>query len=358
MKWSFSLVRVAGIDVRIHATFFLLIAFFGIVNYQEGGLPAAWSGISFIILLFLCVLLHEFGHAFAARLYGIRTPDITLLPIGGVARLERMPRTPSAELVVAIAGPLVNVVIALGLFLVLGRFVDIQEMIAVDEVGPGQLLTKVMVVNVWLVIFNMIPAFPMDGGRILRALLAMRLSHERATSVAAFVGQGFAVAFAAYGVFSGNIFLLLIAVFVFMGARQEALVSRIHAAVAPDSPVSRAMLTQFITLPVHAPRWQARELAQQSMQSVFPVVDDERRAVGWLDRSELLKSAGPAADMLSIESVIQAPLLLRADTPYEQAIDLMQQNGTGLAMVINGSGQLVGIISLASLLERANLQRF
>jgi Zn-dependent protease/CBS domain-containing protein len=357
MKWSFSIMRVSGIDVRIHVTFFLLLAFFGFVSYQDGGLPAAWSGVSFILLLFFCVLLHEFGHAFAARIYGIRTPDITLLPIGGVARLERMPRTPSAELVVAIAGPLVNVFIAVGLFVILGRFVDFEDMLTVDQVGPGQLLTKLMVVNVWLVVFNMIPAFPMDGGRILRAVLAMRLSHDRATGVAALVGQGFAVIFALFGFFTGNIFLLLIAVFVFMGARQEALVSKIHSAAAPDSPVSRAMITQFLTLPVNAPRWQARELAQQSMQTVFPVVDESRRAVGWLEREELLKPSAPAADMLTIEASIQPALILAADDPFESAIERMQQTGAGLAMVTNASGQLVGIISLASLLERAKFRK-
>jgi CBS domain-containing protein len=264
-----------------------------------------------------------------------------------------MPRTPTAELVVAIAGPLVNVAIAVILFLILGRFVDFHEMLTVDEVGPGQLLTKLMVVNVWLVLFNMIPAFPMDGGRILRALLALRLPHDRATGVAAIVGQGFAVVFGLIGVFSGNFFLLLIAVFVFMGARQEALVSKIHSAAAPDSPISRAMITQFLTLPAHAPRWQARELAQQSMQAVFPVVDETRRPLGWLDRAEILKPSPPAADMLSIESSIQPSLVLSAEEPFERAIERMQQNATGIAVVTNASGQLVGIVSLSALLERA-----
>jgi Zn-dependent protease len=221
VKWSFQLMRIAGIDVRVHATFFLLLAWFGTVYFLEGGYGAMVIGLSFIILLFACVVLHEFGHALAARAYGINTPDITLLPIGGIARLERMPDKPWQELVVALAGPAVNVVIAFGLYIVIGRFFGLGDLEELAE-GRGNLLTQLLAINVILVVFNLLPAFPMDGGRVLRALLATRLSHARATRIAAAVGQTVAVLFGLLGLFGGNPFLLFIAVFVFFGARAEA----------------------------------------------------------------------------------------------------------------------------------------
>ena len=162
---------IAGIQVRIHLTFLLLLAFYAWIYYIDGGPQAAIDGVVFTLLIFLCVLLHEFGHALAARIFGIRTPDITLLPIGGVARLERMPANPQQEFVIAVAGPAVNVLIAIAIFVVIGGIVPVREFGLVDT-ASGTLLAKLLVVNILLVAFNMIPAFPMDGGRVLRALLA------------------------------------------------------------------------------------------------------------------------------------------------------------------------------------------
>lgn len=222
MKWSFRVCRVAGIDVRIHITFLLLPLFFGWSGWQEGGASGASNEIVFILALFLCVLLHEFGHALAGRHYGIPTPDITLLPFGGVARMTRIPSQPLQELVIAVAGPAINVAIAgvLGILLFAGGgFFG----------GPpttGRLfLQQLLTVNAGLVLFNLIPAFPMDGGRILRALLAMRCGHFRATQIAARIGQVLAVVFAVAGFFT-NPMLLLIGLFVFSGARDELAYAR------------------------------------------------------------------------------------------------------------------------------------
>lgn len=217
MKWSYRIARFAGIDVRIHVTFLLLPAYFGFLGWQEAGARGALEEIAFIGGLFLCVLLHEFGHALAGRRYGIRTPDITLLPIGGVARMETIPEKPSMELVIAVAGPAVNVVIALCLAVVLVATGGILE-------GPDTTmriqLHNLLVVNCGIVLFNMIPAFPMDGGRVLRALLAMKFSHLTATRVAARTGQAMACGFAVLG-FVANPMLVLIALFVFNGAQEE-----------------------------------------------------------------------------------------------------------------------------------------
>src|SRR6266478_5620455 len=184
MSWSVPIIRIAGIQLRIHITFLLLIAWLGIGYYAQGGSAAAVSGILVIVLLFVCVVLHEFGHAFAAKAFGINTPDITLLPIGGVARLERMPEKPMQELVIALAGPMVNVVIALGLFVAGGS----RALLNPSTIEGGGLIAQLLTINILLLLFNLLPAFPMDGGRVLRALLATRLSYARATQVAANIG--------------------------------------------------------------------------------------------------------------------------------------------------------------------------
>lgn len=180
MGWSIKIARIAGIDVYIHVTFFLLLAWIAMVYYAVGGPAAAVEGMAFILALFGCVLLHEFGHALAARRFGIPTPDITLLPIGGVARLQRMPDKPVQEIIVALAGPAVNVVIAIVLFFILGGVSDPSEIRDFGSAEVG-LLSKLAVVNVWLVLFNMLPAFPMDGGRVLRAGLALFMRYSTAT---------------------------------------------------------------------------------------------------------------------------------------------------------------------------------
>ena len=194
VKWSYRVATIAGIQVRIHLTFLLLLAFYAWIYYTDGGPQAAVDGVVFTLLIFLCVLLHEFGHALAARTFGIRTPDITLLPIGGVARLERMPANPQQEFVIAIAGPAVNVLIAIAIFVVIGGVVPVREFGLVDT-ASGTLLDKLLVVNILLVAFNMIPAFPMDGGRVLRALLATQMRYPAATRLAARIGQVIAVLF-------------------------------------------------------------------------------------------------------------------------------------------------------------------
>src|SRR5512133_183850 len=221
MKWQWKLGKFAGIDVYVHATFLLLIGWVGYSHWLEHhNWGEVLSGILFILALFLCVVLHEYGHALTARKYGIKTRDITLYPIGGVARLERMPDKPIEELWVALMGPAVNVVIAAALFAYL--FVT-NSLVPVNEltVASGSFLVRLMAVNISLVLFNLIPAFPMDGGRVLRALLAMRMEYVRATQVAANIGQGMAFLLGFIGLF-GNPFLLFIALFVWIGASQEA----------------------------------------------------------------------------------------------------------------------------------------
>ena len=221
MNNSWKLGNLAGIGVHLHWTFFLLPAYVAFVALAGGGgLGAAATGVLLVCAVFGCVVLHELGHALMARRFGIGTHDITLLPIGGVARLERIPEKPSQEIAVALAGPAVNVAIAAALWLVLAVLGTMSVWIPAALFG-GSLLAQLLWINIALVVFNMIPAFPMDGGRVLRAALATRMPRVRATRIAATVAQVFAVVFGVMGLF-GNPMLILIAVFVFMAARSEA----------------------------------------------------------------------------------------------------------------------------------------
>jgi stage IV sporulation protein FB len=372
MKWSFSIAKVADIDVRVHVTFLLLLAYWGYVGYENGGAPEAKMSVFFIMLLFLCVLLHEFGHAVAARRFGIRTPNITLYPIGGVARLERMPENPIQELVIAIAGPMVNVVIVIALWLALGM----PQTHFFDQDGALRtLIGELMRVNVLLIAFNLIPAFPMDGGRVLRALLAMRMSHVNATQIAARTGQCVAVILGLIGAFglprevgaipglgilttmfgSGpNPFLLFIAMFVFMGAQQEAAFAGMRAAVA-GLRVADAMVTRFHTFLADMPLAQAVEEAQQDLQPVYPVTDAHLRAVGMVLRNELLQAA--ADPNATVGSLVRDIPAVRADAPFQEAFALMQQSGSAVLPVVNPDGQVVGLASLNLLSERARARR-
>src|SRR5579875_1507661 len=270
MRWSWKIGRLAGINVYMHATFLFLILFILFANWANGhSLAATLAGVLFVLAIFACVVLHELGHALTARRYGIRTRDIILLPIGGVARLERMPENPREELRVALAGPLVNVVIAAILFAILmatGFHPHWRDF----RWAGGNFLEKLMVVNLWLVGFNILPAFPMDGGRVLRALLATRMEYTRATQMAAHVGQGMALIFGFIGLFSDP-FLLFIALFVWMGAEAEASMALMRTSLE-GIPVQQVMLTDFKTLHPDEPLSVAIDHALGGWQQDFPVV--------------------------------------------------------------------------------------
>lgn len=242
MGWSLKLGTIAGTEIRIHMTFVLLLVWIWFTHYQIGGAPAAWEGVAFILSVFVCVVLHEFGHIAAARRFGIKTPDITLLPIGGVARLERNPSEPREELLIAVAGPLVNVVIAALLIAVIGGLAGLEQLVRPQD-PQIDFFVRLAGVNIFLVLFNMIPAFPMDGGRVLRAILAWRWSWERATRVAATIGQGTAFVMGMAGLFYSPL-LILIAIFVYLAAESEAQSSELQA-ISGGVTVGDVMLTEF-----------------------------------------------------------------------------------------------------------------
>ena len=340
MRWSFFLARIAGIEVRVHITFLLLLAFFGFRDFTIGGPGAALRGIIFVCLVFLCVLLHEFGHALAARRYGIHTPDITLLPIGGVARLERMPEKPSEELAVAIAGPLVNVVIALLLWPF--AIADLNPRF-IDHVGVG-LVTKLFITNVILVVFNMIPAFPMDGGRVLRAFLAMRMDYARATHIAATIGQTLAFAGGLFALVHGLPLLVLVAIFIYFGAQSESALTQMKAA-SNGLRVSAAMITRFEALPPTATLHDAVEALLTTSQHDFPIVDDGR-VCGLLTRDDLIVALRKGGSQIPVAEV------MRVDVPsvhyamlFDRAFALMHRHNSPALPVVDGTGRVVGLFT-------------
>ena len=331
----------------LHVTFLLLLGFIAITHWlAHGSLATVISGVGFFVALFACVLLHEYGHALAARRCGIATRDITLLPIGGVARLDRMPDKPVQELWVALAGPAVNVVIAAGVGVWLAFTGTWESLFTLSTTGGG-FAERLLAVNVGLVLFNMIPAFPMDGGRVLRALLAMRLEYARATRIAATVGQGLAIAFGFAGLFS-NPLLLLIAVFVWTGASQEAAATDMKAAIG-GLPVREAMLTDFRTLSPQDTLSVATRLLIEGSQQDFLVVD-AGRVVGVLSHARLFEVLRERGEWTPVtEVMVRTFRTLRPDEPLDGALFQAEPGQTVMPVVRNG--QLVGLVTAENIGE-------
>jgi Zn-dependent protease len=347
MKWSIKLGRYAGIDVYLHVTFLLLLAFIGAAGAMSGRPAAAVEGVLFFVAVFGCVLLHEFGHSLMARRFGISTRDITLLPIGGVARLERMPDRPAHELWIALAGPAVNVGIAavLGLWLlvrgtaVAGASLDLTE-------GPFAL--RLLLVNATLVLFNMIPAFPMDGGRVLRSLLALRMDYARATQIAASLGQGIALIFALVGLLGllggkGNPLLLFIALFVWIGASQEAGLAQFRSSVG-GARVRDAMLTSYFSLGPGESLGRAVELVMAGSQQDFPVVEGNR-VVGILTRQRLLAELAEHGKAWPVGAAMERQFpVLQAEEVLDPALLSEQGRANGIVPVLE-NGEMIGLLT-------------
>jgi len=290
MKWSFKLGTIAGTEVRIHLTFFILLAFVALQGTSDNrGIAGAVDALLFVSAAFVCVLLHEFGHVSAARGYGIRTPDITLLPIGGVARLERMPEKPAQELVVALCGPLVNVAIAAAISTFLGLGMALNPDFHFEQ--SGRFWEKLMVWNLLMVAFNLIPAFPMDGGRVLRALLGFVVDYEKATRWAANLGQGIATVAGLWMLLTGHFspVLLLIAFFVFMAAGQEATAVS-QRQIIQGLQARDAMITDFHSVSEQATLRDVVDILLSGSQHDFPMVDAHGSLVGMLSRQRLISA--------------------------------------------------------------------
>ena len=343
MLWSIPVGRIAGTVVRIHVTFLLFLIWIGAAHWQLGGREAALQGVLFMVILFACVLAHEFGHILTARRFGIRTPEVTLWPIGGVASLERIRDNPREELLVALAGPAVNVVIAAFLVLVLGA--NLSGAAVTDVEKPGvDLMARVAVANIILVVFNMIPAFPMDGGRVLRAILAMRMNHVEATRVAARIGQASAFLFALLGLFT-NPMLIVIGLFVYLAATAESQQVAFKDATR-GLPLRSAMMSAVETLSPTATLDDAVDLMLRTSQKEFPVVDGAGHPRGLLTRDGLilaLREGGPATPVIE---AMTRDLPTALDTqPFEAAVARLDKAKAPALLILNEAQQFVGLLT-------------
>jgi len=342
LKGSLKVARIFGIPVYLHFSFLILMGTLGVISALGGSSGASiLHAMTFLALMFTCILAHEFGHILMARRFGIDTLDVTLLPIGGLARLKRMPEKPSQELLVALAGPAVNVVIAGALFGILtatGTFVATADV----EILAESLPVQVMIANVSLVLFNLLPAFPMDGGRVLRALLAMKLSYVRATSIAARIGQVMAVLFGFGAYYSNNPMLILVALFVWFAAKQEA--AQVLARVALEGvAVERMMLTDVRVLPASARLGDAVELLRHSSQRAIPVSDDAGFH-GVAAGGAILDAAQKHGVDAPLEVALQRDALqIDASLGLNDALLRMQESGQSLAVVFK-NGAFVGLL--------------
>ena len=350
MGSSFKIGRAAGIDVKVHWTFLLLLLFFAYLGYERiGSVTGALVTMVVIVALFFCVLLHEYGHSLTAQRLGIEIEDITLLPIGGVARMKSLPEKPWDEVKIAVAGPLVNLVLAPVFFGIAFLFGDVfitpDFFSSVPSVA--QVFSYLGLINVVLAVFNLIPAFPMDGGRVLRGLLATRLGPVRATEISSAIGQFFAFAFFLIGLLSGNLLLALVAVFIFFGASGETQLVRQRESMrglsVADVMGSRRR-TETVT-PYHN-FGQVLDAVIHGYQEDFPVVDEDGKIVGMITRNEIMTAAHSPQKYLSVRDLMKTdfPTISPTSDLFTDGARMLQESGLRALPVVQ-NGDLVGMLT-------------
>lgn len=351
MGSSIPLFRIRGIMLRMHVTFPLILIWamiqFGVLT--GGGWPGAIFGLIVTILLFTVVVLHELGHSFAALYYGVPVKQIVLLPIGGVAQLESIPEEPVKEFVIAIAGPAVNIVLAVLLWIIsgitgIGAGLATPNQLLGTQLTVDAVFNYVFAANLFLAIFNLIPAFPMDGGRILRAALASRMPYVRATNIAVNVGQAFAWLLGLWGFLGGGFFLILIAIFIYLGAGAEGRQVQYRSVLA-DLTVEQAYSRQAKTLPTSATLNDAVELTLSTFQRDFPVCDGEQ-LVGLLSYQKLVQAVRENGADAPVTGSMQAnvPPVRLSDSIFE----VQQKMGAGnleALPVVDEAGRFLGLLT-------------
>jgi Zn-dependent protease len=350
MKNALYLGAVSGIRVYVHWTFLILIGWIVFSNLGKGSSvnEILWSVI-FILTIFACVTLHELGHALAAKRFNIKTRDITLLPIGGVAQMESLPEKPKEELIVALAGPAVNILIFIVLYFTTQQQISPETLTRLEPgIGPGNFLFALMFVNLWLALFNLIPAFPMDGGRVFRALLAFRMNRNRATQIAANLGQFLAVGFIFAGLFY-NPFLVFIGLFVFLGAQAEAEQTKTQSLLRGYT-VGDALLEESPTIEYNATIGMAADQLLKSQNKHF-VVDRAGITEGAIGRDEIIRALEELGEEAPVGRAMRKDVLyLSPEMPIEEAWKKMQEQNQPFALVTSG-GKLVGALDLDNIVE-------
>ncbi|HEY7442813.1 MAG TPA: site-2 protease family protein [Vicinamibacterales bacterium] len=355
MRWSLKVGQLGGTVVYVHVTFFVLLAGIGVVGgLERGSVAAAAEAVGFTAMLFACVVLHEFGHAFMARRYGIRTRDIILFPIGGVGRLERIPEVPSQEFLIALAGPAVSVGIAAVLFAAL-RLLGFAPQLEDLAAREAPFAERLMLINAGLAVFNLLPAFPMDGGRVLRALLAMRLDYLYATEVAARIGQGMAVLFAVVGALITNPLLVIIALFVWMGAVGEGGLAQVKRALR-GIIVGTATRTEFGALAPDDALGLAAEITVRHAQADLPVLLDGH-VVGLLTRRDLVRALAEDGGGRRVGDIMQRTFeTVEASEPLDAAFIRLQQE-PDRTLLVTDHKRLVGLVGLDDITSLLRIKR-
>ena len=345
-QFSITLGKPFGIPTSIHWTFWILIIWIIYSNASQGqGRTDILWYILFVFTIFGCVVLHELGHALAARRYGIKTRSITILPIGGVASLEKIPEDPKQELVVAFAGPLVNIIIAALLWLVLalqGGFELVADNVdQMTRINAGNFLLLLLLVNIMLVIFNLIPAFPMDGGRVFRALMAMRMSRVKATEWAVNIGRFFAILFVFWG-FSSNPFLIFIALFIFLSAQSELEQVRSESYLG-NYRVKDVLMKDFTLLDEASPLAQAVEVLLNGQEKQF-LVTDGQRITGHLTRNDIIQGLTDFDAQTPIRKIARMEVTwVSLHEPIKELRLRMLQEGLAI-VAVGENGQLLGVV--------------
>jgi Zn-dependent protease/CBS domain-containing protein len=363
MRWSFKFARVAGIDLRVHITFFLIVIL-GASQWSRFGPAGMAFGAGLILLLFLCVTLHELGHSVVAQRFGVEVKEIILLPIGGVAMLSRIPRKPSQELFIAIAGPLVNVVIfvaivlGLGVSTAMGRM-DLNDLVRThSQAGPSVFvaLKFLLNANAALVLFNMIPAFPLDGGRILRAILAMRMPHVRATQISASIGQIAAILLGMWGLMGGGILVVLVAAFIFFAAGAENREGQASTVLASHR-VGDAYNRHALVLSPHDRAGRVVQYILSSYQPDFAVMNGHD-ILGVVTREDVIRSlAQHAGDVPVTQLMRPAAVRAQAEQTLDEVRQAMSNNQTRVAAVYDGDRYL-GLVSAEDIAEAFALLKY
>lgn len=353
MKNSLLLARVRGIPISVHWTFILLIGWILVVSSQATGniLSAAWS-VLFVLSIFGCVILHELGHALVAQHFGIKTRSITLYPIGGIAQLETIPKRPREELLISVAGPVVNIIIA-GIVFPFTNFSDLTNINALTITSLSTFLQAFVVANMVLSVFNLIPSFPMDGGRVFRALLSFKMNREKATRIAVAVGQVFAVGFIFIGVYT-NLMLVLIGLFVLFQSQAELNYVKLEALLA-NKPLAMVTMHNIPTLALGSSLKEAVKQTLDSQHKNFLVMDQTRIA-GTLNHNQLVSALGEKEETLLIDEVIdQDVLYLSSQLQIEEALLTMQRENKSMAVVMNGNDR-IGVVDNENLTEFIEIQ--
>ncbi len=360
MRGSINLGRIAGIRLEVHWTFLLIILWAVYVGWSQGGNTESvfWT-IAFVLILFVCIILHELGHSLTARRYGISTKKITLLPIGGVASLERMPEDPKQELLVAVMGPVVNIVIAFFLYFFIRSqlvvFQNPEEAEAMFQViNGGNFLLYLFITNIMLVVFNAIPAFPMDGGRVLRAILSFSMDRVRATQIAANLGQVIAVLFFFLGLMY-NPFLIFIALFVYFGASGEYMMIR-HMSLLKGHKVREAMMTEFTTLQTEDTMEKVGSVLLSGTERHFVVVGPSGEVAGVLFNEDITEAFQNKQTQQSAGDLMKKDFLMVS--PHEDLSTIYRKvQGRQLSFFpVMENGFLIGTVDMENINEFMMIQ--